>query len=74
MSHEYKVGDKVRYLNASKHLTEPEYYPAPGTVGTVSIIDQEDTQAYMYVQWPEGSTCGDALWWCIREDVEPVTE
>ena len=74
MSHEYKVGDKVRYLNERKHLTEPEYYPAPGTVGTVSIIDEEDAQNDLHVQWPEGSTSIDDWWWCSREDVEPVTE
>lgn len=74
MSHEYKTGDKVRYLNASKHRTDPAYYPEVGTVGTVTIFDEEDTPECMFVQWPEGSTSLDDLWWCHRKDVEPVED
>lgn len=74
MNGSFKVGDRVRYLNASKHCTEPEYYPAPGTVGTVTISDEEGSSECLLVQWPEGSTHRDDLWWCNRKDVEPVTE
>lgn len=30
-----KIGSKVRYFNAEKHGINPEFYPAPGTVGEV---------------------------------------
>ena len=53
--HNYKVGDKVRYLDARRHLAEPEYYPAPGTVGTIVEIGDNAT---CLVQWPEGTTSG----------------
>ena len=74
MNGSFKVGDRVRYLNEEKHLSNPEFYPTTGTVGTVSIIDEEDALDFAYVQWPEGSTSGDDFWWCTREDIEPVTE
>lgn len=74
MNHEYKTGDKVRYLNASKHFDDAQYYPAVGTIGEVAAIDEEDVVDYFYVAWPEGSTSGNDLWWCSREDVEPVED
>lgn len=72
MNGSFKVGDRVRYLNASMHRTDPAYYPAPGTVGTVSILDEDDELDHVYVQWPKGSTSMDDCWWASREDVEPV--
>lgn len=74
MNGSFKVGDRVRYINEEKHLSNPEHYPAPGTVGTVSIIDEEDALDFMYVQWPKGTTSMDDCWWCTREDIEPVED
>ncbi len=68
-----KTGDKVRFINNERHITEPEYYPKGGSVGTVLDIDEDDKDN-LYVEWPEGSTSSDDCWWCGEEDVEPVDE
>nr|DAG87222.1 MAG TPA: protein of unknown function (DUF4314) [Herelleviridae sp.] len=44
-----KVGSKVRYLNAEKHLKNPEFYPAQGTIGKVVSVSNDSTRL---VQWP----------------------
>ena len=70
MSHEYKVGDRVRYLNARTHRTDPEYYPEVGTVGEVIAVEK----SIILVQWPKGTTAGHGRWWQLIGSVEPVTE
>lgn len=52
-----KVGDKVKYIGI-KHDYAPEYFPEPGTIGTVTRVDVETYT----VQWPKGSTSGDDRW------------
>lgn len=44
-----KVGSKVRYLNAERHLKNPEFYPAQGTIGKVVSVSNDRTRL---VQWP----------------------
>lgn len=68
----YKPGDKVRYLCQERHERAPEYYPKPGTVGTVRQFYPLENE--LYVQWPNESTSWSNLWFCNIEDVEPVTE
>lgn len=77
MNGSFKVGDRVRYRNARKHRIEPEYYPAPGTVGTVVDLDEDNEYNEvedMFVQWPKGSTSLNDAWWCNRKDIEPVED
>lgn len=58
---EYKVGDKVRFIDESMHANDPDHFPRVGTIGTVKKDNYGGTVA---VQWPKGSTKGDDLWAC----------
>lgn len=76
-----KVGDKVRFINESKHRDCPVFYPRVGTVGTVSDFprgfqfDENDKgDIYICVQWPSGTTACNSRWWCTPRDVELVEE
>lgn len=44
-----KIGSKVRYLNAEKHLKNPKFYPVQGTIGKVVSVGNDSTHL---VQWP----------------------
>lgn len=62
-----KVGSKVRYLNAEKHLKNPEFYPVQGTIGkVVSVIDDN---TYL-VQWPDYTT----VWFANQSDLEVLVD
>lgn len=58
-----KKGVKVRYLNAGKHLKNPEFYPLQGTIGEVVLVCDDDT---CLVQWPGYKT----TWYASRFDLE----
>lgn len=58
-----KKGVKVRYLNAGKHLKNPEFYPLQGTIGEVVLVCDDDTCA---VQWPGYKN----TWYASRFDLE----
>lgn len=58
-----KKGDKVRYLNAGKHLKNPEFYPLQGTIGEVVLVCDDDTCT---VQWPGYKN----TWYASRFDLE----
>lgn len=58
-----KKGVKVRYLNAGKHLKNPEVYPLQGTIGEVVLVCDDDTPL---VQWPGYKT----TWYASRFDLE----
>ena len=64
----YKDGDKVQFKNEVKHSRFPQYYPAPGTVG--EVMSGRARTGELFVQWPEGSTSGNDLWWVSVESVE----
>lgn len=72
MSHEYKVGDRVRFANEDLHKESPEWYPKVGTVGVV--IRVRDIDDGLLVRWPKGTIVVYGYWWCRLHDVEPVTE
>lgn len=58
-----KKGVKVRYLNAGKHLKNPEFYPLQGTIGEVVLVCDDDTCT---VQWPGYKN----TWYASRFDLE----
>ena len=64
-------GDKVRFTDEGHHNRAPQYYPEPGTVGTVDRIDEDHD---IWVRWPEGSTDAPYLWCCSKYSVEVVEE
>ena len=70
--HNYKPGDKVRFIDAAAHRALPWMRPAVGTVGTVMGDEEED--GLILVQWPLDSTAGNGEWYCGAEQVEPVEE
>lgn len=72
--HQFKVGDRVRFkgMGDACHAKMPEYYPEDGTIGIVSIAPDDDDE--VYVQWPEGSTSGDDMWWAFPECLELVAD
>lgn len=67
----YKVGDKVRFIDANRHRNVPTFYPPVGTVGTIVSIDRCDDIPYL-VRWSEGTTSKDDTWWLGEEGLEPV--
>lgn len=48
----------VVFTNGELHESDPEYFPAVGTVGKVV---EEDWDRYL-VEWPEGTTSDDDTW------------
>lgn len=49
----FKEGDRVRFLSAEMHETDPEYYPKVGTEGTVQLVCQPESglDKVALVQW-----------------------
>ena len=67
---DYKVGDKVVFVDKKKHEEHPEFYPEVGTVGTVVAVDGHDE----LIKWEEGSTTKDDTWYCGFEWCIPAKE
>lgn len=59
--------DKIS--NAHKRI--PEWYPAPGTVGT--ILDASDEEC-ISVQWTKESTSKDDIWYVRSEQLRKLTK
>lgn len=71
----FKKGDKVRLVNTmtakNRHIENPEYYPEPGTVGTVYATDP-DTGA-VKVEWPQDTVMGpNYTWWAPNSLLELI--
>lgn len=66
----FVVGQKVRYVSAKEHDKNPETCPKVGTVGTVKKIGG----CTFLVQWPNGSTSFDDLWWHASYELESVSK
>lgn len=64
------VDKQVMFTNKEEHKRYPKYYPAYGTTGTVLKV----LEHVVLVQWPEGETFGDGLWYCSRNDVVVVNK
>lgn len=67
-------GKQVRFINAEVHENEPDFYPAPGTIGTIVPIDEDFEKAKFLVQWPSGSTSWNDKWQCDEDLIEFVPE
>lgn len=75
----YNVGDKVIFINAQKHESHNEYYPAVGTVGTVVKINEHPMieDFGLLVNWGDAKGVdvwqvdGTKSWWCNEADVKP---
>lgn len=70
--HNYKPGDKVRFIDAVAHEEYEGFYPPAGTIGTV--VEGTDIKGDIYVRWAGGSTALDGTWYCGADQVEPVEE
>lgn len=74
---EFKKGDKVRFVNTPnamrRHDNAPQFYPTPGTVGTV--YKSTATPGEIRVQWPDDSGKGpDHIWWVPSDLLERVED
>ena len=67
MNGSFKVGDRVRYINARIRTST---CPPVGTVGEVLAV----AKFGVMVQWPKGSTTGDGRWWHIFGSVEAAED
>ena len=65
------TGMHVRYTGRTGCGVQSKMYPETGTVGTVKQVNRQGTAL---VQWPEGSTSHNDLWWAAAADLEPVQE
>ena len=70
MNGSFKVGDRVRYINARIRTST---CPPVGTVGIIVRIDHDDFVPYL-VQWPVGAAIGGSKWWHAKEELEPVED
>lgn len=74
---EFKKGDKVRFADTPeamrRHDNAPQFYPTPGTVGTV--YQSTAIPGEVRVQWPDGSGKGpDHIWWLPSDLLERVED
>lgn len=74
---EFKKGDKVRFVDTPeamrRHDNAPQFYPTPGTVGTV--YKSTAIPGEVRVQWPDGSGKGpDHIWWVPSDLLERVED
>ena len=72
---EFKKGDKVRLVDNPRsqwnHRERPEYYPEPGTVGTVYQTDP--SMEMVRVKWPDETVMGPTyVWWLPAKLLELV--
>ena len=67
---DYKVRDKVVFVDKKKHEEHPEFYPEVGTVGTVVGLGVND----VFVKWKKGSTAEDDTWHCEFDWIIPAKE
>lgn len=69
---EIMIGDRVEFIgDDSLHAVAPQYYPKPGTIGSVAKIDPDGT---LLVEWQEGSTSEDDTWFVSPISVRRVLE
>lgn len=67
---DYKVGDKVVFIEGTAHSVFPAFYPEVGTVGTVVSVGVFE----VFVKWEEGSTLLDGHWFCELNWIIPAKE
>lgn len=74
---EFKKGDKVRFVDTPvthlKHQDYPEFYPEPGTIGTV--YQDSDLDGTTLVEWPQAAFQGARSdWWALSTYLERVED
>lgn len=65
---DYKVGDKVVFVDAEAHAKDP-IYPNPGTVGEVQ---DTDPGLGVCIRWSADKLPGYMGLWCQPEQIQPV--
>lgn len=66
----FEIGDKVVFQNAEKHKEIPRWFPAVGTVGTITSFGSMDHRGEnIMVQWPVKSTSSNDQWYCAEDDL-----
>lgn len=68
---DYKVGDRVVFVDGTMHGVCPLCYPEVGTVGTVL---GRDANTCAFVKWKKGSTSYDDQWLCNFDWMIPAKE
>ena len=71
------IGAKVRYTNKEEHERLPYCYPPVGTIGTIyetNCIPFDCTPGTVLVQWEDGSTSENDLWFCNASDISFVED
>lgn len=66
---EIMAGDKVEFIDEFAQAVYPKWCPRVGTIGTVIEIDPDGD---ILVEWPEGSTSKDDIWYVGRRMVRRV--
>lgn len=56
---------------SNAHKRFPEWYPAPGTIGTILDASDEDC---ISIQWSKGSTSKDDIWYIRSEQIRKLTK
>ena len=64
---DFKVGDKVRYID---HDADGRYYPPYGTIGKITDV----SYITIKVKWNTNKVDKTSPWWCGKLDVEKVTK
>lgn len=63
---EYEHGDVVVFKDRNLHQQFPQFYPPPGTEGSVySVVSDLE----ILVQWPKGTTSANDRWFTMNEYV-----
>lgn len=73
----FMTGVKVRFIDNFRtrgyHKRYPEYYPEPGTVGTV--YQDSDPDGTTLVEWPQAAIRDSRrAWWAQSADLERVKD
>lgn len=78
---DYKRGDRVIYVgqddeNGARYRGDGRFYPEIGTIGVVYSTPNkgEPFDVDAIIQWPDGSTSGDDMWFCKYRFLEPCSQ
>lgn len=79
---DYKLGDRVIYVGQDdesgvRRRGNSRFYPEIGTLGIVHRVPTAYHLLYndeVIVQWPDGSTSGDDMWFCKCCLLEPCSQ
>ncbi len=73
----FKIGQKVRFVDAEARERTPEFCPYVGSVGVV--LDVDDVEDMALVEWCADSGVwqrgdGGCSWWCMNRMLEVVVD